>query len=55
VKKLGGRQDKWKPEDLFLKRQNLAEKTIEHRQSGHDSDDFVASVLPGEFAKPYLG
>ena len=35
--------------------ERFAKKTIEYRQSGHDSDDFLANILPSEFAKPYLG
>jgi hypothetical protein len=35
--------------------QRLAKRAVEHRQSGGDPDAFLVSLLPREFAKPYLG
>jgi hypothetical protein len=35
--------------------ERLAKDSVLHRQSGGDSDDFLVSLLPREFAKPYIG
>jgi hypothetical protein len=35
--------------------ERLLKAGVEHRQTGIDSDSFLLSILPREFAKPYLG
>jgi hypothetical protein len=35
--------------------ERLSKESVVQRQSGGDPDDFLVSLLPREFAKPYLG